>query len=144
MSNPEHCDIAPPVTRHVQQWILSEPEDERRLVPIVDGKYHDPDTSEVIIVADRQSTTTGPPVIDQYWHNLRAGPPGQFRGMRGAFFKDITEYIIRLGEFLKKEHYKIHSLTATEFSVTVVIETMRTRAEVSEDMTACRLHFTLD
>ncbi|KAL0931579.1 uncharacterized protein CTRU02_214314 [Colletotrichum truncatum] len=52
--------------------------------------------------------------------------------------------MIRLGEFLKKGHNSIHSLDATEISVILIVETLKSREEILDDVKACKLLFTRD
>ncbi|KAL0942097.1 uncharacterized protein CTRU02_204860 [Colletotrichum truncatum] len=145
MSCPNNCDALPSGTKRIQKWTFTEtPDTIKRHMPIVDGKYHDPDTWEVKEIAPGQQCIAGPPVIDQYWHNLIAGPHDQFKALRASFCKDTTEFLIRLGEFLKLEQCKIHSVNAAEFSVTVIIETTRKRHEITDAMIASRLLNTFD
>ncbi|WQF89970.1 hypothetical protein CDEST_14984 [Colletotrichum destructivum] len=145
MSGSNQFPAPQPDPRHVQQWTLTDQSDEgQRHMPIADGKYHDRDTGEVRSVAPGDRLVSGPPAIDQYWHNIGAASRDEFSKMRGSFHKDITEFMIRLGDFLQKGNCKIHSVNATEFSVTVIVKTVQKTHEINEDLKACRLIYTLD
>ncbi|WQF81228.1 hypothetical protein CDEST_06242 [Colletotrichum destructivum] len=140
MSSSKQCSLPQPGRKRMQMWTFEETDDASgRQMPIVDGKYHDPETWEVRTIASRQECVAGPPNIDQYWHNLVAGPDDKFYAMRSSFTKDITEFMIRLGEFLKKGQCKLHSVNATEYSVTVIIESLRKRHEITAEMESCGL-----
>lgn len=94
--------------------------------PIVAGKYLEKGTIKEI--DPNEPTQAGPPALDIYWHNRYHGPePGLFRGVACAGFVDVTEYIARLGIFLKfakeKDICQIKALNSTLYSVNIIVAT---------------------
>ncbi|TEA17309.1 hypothetical protein C8034_v000417 [Colletotrichum sidae] len=141
MSTPPQCGLMPPGAKRSLMWTYTEDANGliSRQMPIVDSAYHDPDTWEVKKAEPGHRCMAGPPAIDVYCHNLAAGPRDQFEAVRWTFCRGINELMIRLGDLLGKGRCKLHSLNATEFSVTVIVETRLKKGEMSENMIAARL-----
>ena len=103
-----------------QVWIR-----ERRLTkyPIVDGKYYDGKTGQVVTVDPSNGWVTyGPPTLDVYWDNrLSTAKEDVFCGAVKSSTLSMTEYVIRVGEFLKECNCDLQSLTATTYSVNVIL-----------------------
>jgi len=113
--------LAPPSsTQPSQAWTLDN-------YPIVDGKYYN-------LATDRIEVHTGilkggPPSVSVYWHN-RGGSSNsngtrydQFYAVSSLSKCKVTEYLVRIGEILKKEKCTVSSLNATEYAVNVVVVT---------------------
>ena len=90
--------------------------------PIVDGKYYN-------LVTDSIEVHTGllrggPPSVSVYWHNRGgSGRHDQFYAVGSLSRCKVTDYLVRVGEMLKKEKCIVTSLNATEYAVNVVVMT---------------------
>jgi hypothetical protein len=104
--------------------------------PIVDGKYLDLSTGEVkTYVAGVDLMTGGPPSVAVYWQNRMAtGRADQFLVIAKSVTAapDLTEYLARVGEFLRKGQCRVHSLNATRYDVYVVVSSELSQAEFRE------------
>jgi hypothetical protein len=107
--------------RHLTQW---HPEHK---VPIVDGRFQDPNTGE-IQQNTRTDTYLGPPSVHVMWFNVHDG--SSFRGLGATFNASINEVIIAIAEQVRNGVYSIISLNASLYAVTVVCETDKSREEV--------------
>ncbi|KAL7932892.1 hypothetical protein V8C35DRAFT_305750 [Trichoderma chlorosporum] len=114
-----------------QSWTLSGH-------PIVNGKYLDKNGNIREIEPD-EWTTNGPPVLDVYWTNRKVSPTddlvgSQFRVIASGAFVDVTEYLSRVGEFLRAVGGAclIMSLNATLYSVNVIVSTDLSQREMQE------------
>jgi hypothetical protein len=92
--------------------------------PIVDGKYLDLSTGELKMhVEGVDPFMGGPPSVSVYWQNrVSTGRGDQFLviSKQRTPVRDVTEYLARLGDFLRKGLCKVDSLNATRFDVYVV------------------------
>lgn len=100
--------------------------------PIVDGKYHNIDTGEVM--AHTGPTRGGPPNITVYWQNRFAtGRGDQFLVTSKTIYstRSLSEYIIRIGNLLQRGSgvCKVDSLNATPYSVYVVVTSEASQEE---------------
>jgi hypothetical protein len=107
--------------------------------PIVEGRYLDLSERKVKELEKGEMVMFGPPHVDVYWHNTTGAytnDPGLlvFRGFRHVFTKGVTEYLVRLGEFLKLTDGKctIQALSVSKYSVTVVTNTKLSRDEIDD------------
>lgn len=93
-----------------------------RKYPIVGDKYFDGKTGQIVTTGpDNPWVTFGPPTLDVYWHNLGSiKTEDAFCGAVKSSGLSMTEYVIRVGEFLKECKCDLRSLTATTYSVNVV------------------------
>lgn len=92
--------------------------------PIVDRKYLD-SSGMIREIGEKESVTFGPPMIHVYWNNQSVSERhDHFIGFRGMFDGTVTDYLIRLGELLAKGGVTIYSVNATEYAVTVILQTM--------------------
>jgi hypothetical protein len=93
--------------------------------PIVDGKYLDLSTGELKThVAGVDLFRGGPPSVAVYWQNqLATGRSNQFLVLAKAVTDagNLTEYLARVGEFLRKGLCKVYALNATRYDVYVVV-----------------------
>lgn len=91
--------------------------------PIVDGKYFDGKTGQVVTMDPSNPWATGgPPSLDIFWHNRRRTTVKKpFCGAVKSSGLSMTEYVIQVGEFLKECKCELQSLTATTYSVNVVV-----------------------
>lgn len=122
-------------TRATQTWTQSG-------YPIVDGKYLD--GNGVTQSIGDEWTMSGPPVIDVYWHNRRRSRQGTraYFGSIGAnAFVDLTEYLSRVGEFLRAQGHvcQIMSLNATPYSINVIVATELSTDEMGDLLRDYRL-----
>lgn len=104
----------------VQQWTSRET---GRGYPIVDNKYFDLATGQVVTLgSDDKWRMAGPPTLDIYWQNRQSTTvEDAFHALVKGSTLDMTDYVIRLGEFLKESGCRLQSLTATTYSINVVI-----------------------
>ncbi|KXX74656.1 hypothetical protein MMYC01_209266 [Madurella mycetomatis] len=104
--------------------------------PIVDGKYLDLSTGELKThVAGTDHFRGGPPSVAVYWQNqLATGRGDQFLVIAKAVAdaRDLTEYLTRVGAFLRKGLCKVHSLNATRYDVYVVMSSELSQGEFRE------------
>ena len=103
--------------------------------PIVDGKYHNLDTGEVM--THTGPVKRGPPNITVYWQNRFAtGRGDQFLVTTKTIYstRSLSEYIIRIGNLLQKGSgvCKVDSLNATPYSVYVVVTSEASQEEFKE------------
>ncbi len=108
--------------------------------PIVDGKYLDL-VDGMVKTAGPGPVTTGPPAIAVYIHNrFCSGQRGQFNTVVAtSFVKDLSEYMIRVGELLKTGACKVDSVSATKYSVNLIVMTDLSSEEFSSILRECRL-----
>ena len=91
-----------------------------------DNKVVNPSTG-LYEEAGQEGTYFGPPCIDFYVHNLQREPMmDQFQELRSSLFATVDEVIAEIGEHVKNAEYKIHSLTVSTYSVTLVLMSART------------------
>ncbi len=108
--------------------------------PIVEGRYIDLAAGEVKSVQRGEQTTNGPPTIGVYWHNISVGDCTLYRGMRGGFVDGgVGEFVTRLGKFLENGFCELASLNVSTYSVTVIIETQKSRDEIMRKQYDCGL-----
>ncbi|EAW25185.1 uncharacterized protein NFIA_106730 [Aspergillus fischeri NRRL 181] len=107
--------------RHLTQW---HPEHK---VPIVDGRFQDPNTGE-IQQNTRTDTYLGPPSVHVMWFNVHDS--SSFRGLGATFNASINEVFITIADHVRDGVYSIISLNASLYAVTVVCETDKAREEV--------------
>lgn len=109
--------------------------------PIVDGKYFDGRTGKVVTLGpDEKSTMAGPPQLEVYWHNrCLTGEPDHFIGMVTGSMLSMTEYVVRVGELLKKGACTLQSLTATRYTVNVIVFTELSHTEMDGLFRECKL-----
>lgn len=90
---------------------------------IVDNKYFDVTTGEVMAYGRDQWVSIGPPTLDIYWQNRRfdTSVENAFEAVVKHSALTMTEYVIRVGAFLKDCKCSLHLLTATTYSVNVVV-----------------------
>lgn len=104
--------------------------------PIVDGKYLDLSTAELKThAAGVDLFRGGPPSVAVYWQNqLATGRGDQFLviAKAAADARDLTEYLARVGEFLRKGLCKVHALNATRYDVYVVVSSELSQAAFRE------------
>ncbi|EAQ83324.1 predicted protein [Chaetomium globosum CBS 148.51] len=103
--------------------------------PIVDGKYHNLDTGEVM--AHTGLMKGGPPNITVYWQNRFAtGRGDQFLVVSKTIYstRSLSEYIIRIGHLLQRGPgvCKVDSLNATPYSVYVVVTSEASQEEFKQ------------
>lgn len=98
--------------------------------PIVDKKYLDLSTGSLKEIQDDEQVTQGPPLVDAFWFNMVSRDEKTFGAIRHKFSKPVSEYLSRIGDALKAGGWKVHSMTVTEYSVTVVIETKLLREDM--------------
>lgn len=121
------------LSQPTQSWTLSG-------YPIVDNKYHDLSTGEV--KAHSGPSTGGPPSISVYWHNrLATGCRDQFLiiSKTVASTTNLTEYLIRVGDLLRKGQCKIDAMNVTRFDVYVVVESELDQEAFREALEDCGL-----
>ncbi|KAI0134351.1 hypothetical protein BJ170DRAFT_609494 [Xylariales sp. AK1849] len=129
----EPCPIRPAGCRITQTWTIGGQ-------PIVDRKYLDLTTGEIKELAQGEQVTYGPPAVDIYVHNQLAYPdPTIFRSTRYALMSGVTEYMSRLGDFMKKGLCEIHSVNVTKYSVTLVILIDKKYQDIRKAMVDCGL-----
>lgn len=107
---------------YLQEWITDE---SGRKYPVVDNKYFDGKTGQVVTLGpDDIWSTTGPPSLEVYWQNLGSASSDKDKGVFCGAFKSspltMTEYVTQVGGFLKDCNCKLRSLTATTYSVNIV------------------------
>ncbi len=98
--------------------------------PIVDGKYQDKAGTVRRVPAD-EWLVAGPPALDVFWVNRKAASDddqdsdARFQAIASHAFISVTEYISRIGEFLRVANgsCQIMSLNATLYSVNVIVAT---------------------
>lgn len=98
--------------------------------PIVDGKTINPDTGEVQPAST--SRTNGPPTVDILWHNLHGSVPegvDTWISSRGPTGPTIDTVFIRVAKLVQAGVIKLHSVTATEYTIVVVCTSEATKAE---------------
>lgn len=122
-------------TRATQTWTQSG-------YPIVEGKYLD--GNGIIQRIGDEWTVSGPPVIDIYWYNRRHAQHGTgayFGAIAASAFVDLTEYLSRVGEFLRAQGHacRIMAVNATLYSVNVIVDTRLSTDEMSVLLQECRL-----
>lgn len=116
-ANPASC-------KPVQAWTIGG-------YPIVERKYLNLSTGKVEEIAENETVTFGPPMIDVYWHNAYLNDKhDRFQGFRGCFTGSVTEYLIRVAEALKKGTVTISSLSAAVYSVNVILHTELSKDEM--------------
>jgi len=109
--------------------------------PVVDGQYIDMATGTVKAL-ESPSLLSGPPGIDAVWTNFsweRDGPDRFEWARHTAYIKDVSEYLVRVGELLKTGACTVHSLSASKYSVTVVVYTELSQREFTKALEACLL-----
>ncbi|RHZ57666.1 uncharacterized protein CDV56_101654 [Aspergillus thermomutatus] len=107
--------------RHLTQW------HPQHKVPIVDGRFQDPNTGE-IQQNTRTDTYLGPPSVHVMWFNVHDS--SSFRSIGATLNASINEVFIALADHVKNEVYSIISLNASLYSVTVVCSTGKSQVEV--------------
>jgi hypothetical protein len=135
-SNPSSLQAAIPnlpAGVHTQSWTLSG-------YPIVDNKYHDLATGEVR--PHSGPSMGGPPSISVYWQNrLATGGQDQFHVISKtvASTASLSEYIIRMGDLLRKGACKVDAMNVTRFDVYVVVQSELGQNEFREALDECGL-----
>ncbi|KAK4232859.1 hypothetical protein C8A03DRAFT_39487 [Achaetomium macrosporum] len=122
-----------PAGVHTQSWTPSG-------YPIVDNKYHDLATGE--IRPHSGPSMGGPPSISVYWQNrLAAGGRDQFHVISKtvASTASLSEYIIRVGDLLRKGACKVDAMNVTRFDVYVVVQSELGQDEFREALDECGL-----
>jgi hypothetical protein len=77
--------------------------------------------------AGQEGTYFGPPCIDLYVHNLQREPSmNQFQSLQSTIFATLDEVLAEIGEHVRNAEYKIYSIAATTYSVTLVLLSART------------------
>lgn len=90
--------------------------------PIVDGRYHDLVTGE--IRTHTGNFRAGPPSLSIYWQNRGGSDRRDLFYAVGATSKyNVTDYLFRVGEMLRREMCTVSSLNATEYAVNVIVIT---------------------
>lgn len=112
------ADAAEPARLASQNWTVG---DNGREYPLVNNSYNDLRTGQV--VSDYKGHfSAGPPTLDVYWQNRRASDvEDAFRAGVKSSNLTMTEYVVRVGEFIKDSNCKLQSLTATTYSINVII-----------------------
>ncbi|KAK0749130.1 hypothetical protein B0T18DRAFT_405877 [Schizothecium vesticola] len=116
-----------------QSWTLSG-------YPIVDNKYHDLATDEII--PHSGPSMGGPPSISVYWQNrLATGRRDQFLVISKtvASTTSLSEYIIRVGDLLRKGACKVDSMNVTRFNVYMVVQSELGQDEFRQALNECGL-----
>jgi hypothetical protein len=132
-NEPDHARDSPPA--QLLAYMASLPPTQRWTTdgyPIVDGKYFNLDTGEVM--AHTGTSVLGPPNITVYWQNrFDTGQVNQFLVTRSTIYstRSLSEYIIRIGNLLRSDVCKVDSLNATPYSVYVVATSEVPQAEFS-------------
>lgn len=102
----------------LQDWTSRDP---AKAYPLVDRSYLNVHTGEVVHDY-RGSFTFGPPSLDVYWHNRGDETTDDpWRGFATYSTLTMTEYVTRLGGFLGECDGRLDSLTATTYSINVVL-----------------------
>lgn len=116
---------------HFQEWIADK---SGRSYPVVDDKYFDGQTGQVVTVGpDILWSTTGPPSLEVYWQNLGSSSSDKGAPFCASFKSSsltMTEYVTQVGRFLNDCNCKLRSLTATTYSVNVVFYGELTREDM--------------
>ena len=107
------------------------PWDVRYNRPVVNNQVTNP-TTGAIEAAGSEGLTAGPPCIDAIWVNLNRGSPAFWKVHRSYLFTTLDKALAQITEHLQQEVYSITSLNATAYSVTVVCESTKTDAEMSQ------------
>ncbi|KAK1829414.1 hypothetical protein QBC39DRAFT_263131 [Podospora conica] len=128
-------DSVPDFLRPVptQSWTVSG-------YPIVDGNYHDLAKDE--IKPHVGLMMGGPPSITVYWQNrLCTGRQDQFHVISKtvASTTSLNEYIIRVGDLLRKGACKVDSMNVTRFDVYMVVESELGQQEFGDALYVCGL-----
>lgn len=135
LSNVSSVPGAPPPADHPLETLTQNMPPQQRWTisgyPIVDGKYLDLSTGELKMHVDGVDLVmAGPPSIAIWWQNrVATGRPDQFSviskgGVVGA--RDLTEYMTRVGDFLKRGLCQLNSLNATRYDVYIVVSSEMT------------------
>ncbi|KAJ2972252.1 hypothetical protein NQ176_g7264 [Zarea fungicola] len=106
--------------RYFQQWTVGK---SGRGYPIVDNKYFDGETGQVVNLGpDDQWSAAGPPALAVYWQNLGSATSekGAFCAAMKSSTLSMTEYVTQVVGFLKDCKCELHSLTATTYSINIV------------------------
>ncbi|KAK4148667.1 hypothetical protein C8A00DRAFT_38753 [Chaetomidium leptoderma] len=135
-NEPEHPHDAPPADFRAyeaslpptQQWTTDG-------YPIVDGKYLNLDTGEVL--THTGPSMGGPPNITVYWQNrFSTGRGNQFLVTTRTICstRSLSEYLIRIGNLLQRESgvCKVDSLNATPYSVYLVVTSEVSQGEFKQ------------
>jgi hypothetical protein len=114
-----------PVEQPIQSWTVDG-------YPIVDGKYLDLRTGEV--KTHEGLLTGGPPSLAIYWHNKLPKPQEEqpFYAVSAFSQLSVTDYLTRVGDLLRTGICTVDSLSATKYSVNLVILTQLSRNEFRE------------
>lgn len=98
--------------------------------PLVNNSYKDLRTGQVVD-GYTGPYTSGPPTLDVYWQNrLATTVEDAFHAGVKSSTLSMTEYVVRVGEFLKDCNCRLQSLTATTYSINVVIFADLPKAEM--------------
>ncbi|RYP28507.1 hypothetical protein DL767_007186 [Monosporascus sp. MG133] len=135
-NEPEHPRDSPPADFRAYEASL--PPTQRWTTdgyPIVDGKYFNLDTGEVM--THTGSFMGGPPNITVYWQNrFNTGRGNQFLVTTRTIYstRSLSEYIIRIGDLLRRGSgvCKVDSLNATPYSVYVVVTSEVSQGEFTQ------------
>ncbi|KAK0726582.1 hypothetical protein B0T21DRAFT_36637 [Apiosordaria backusii] len=100
--------------------------------PIVDGKYLDLSTGE--IKTHEGLLTGGPPALTVYWHNKlpKHQKEQPFYAASAFSLTSVTDYLTRVGDLLRTGICTVDSLSATKYSVNLVIMTQLSNNEFIE------------
>lgn len=108
--------------------------------PIVGNIYHDLSTDETRTHSG--SPMGGPPSILVYWENrLATGRRDQFLVISKtvASTTSLSEYIIRVGDLLRKGTCKVDSMNVTRFDVYMVVRSESGQEEFRQALDECGL-----
>lgn len=128
-NEPEQLHDASPEVPPTQGWTTD------ANYPIVDGKYLNLDTGEVM--THTGPSMGGPPNITVYWQSrFNTGRGNQFLVTTKTIYttRSLSEYIIRIGNFLRRgpSVCKVDSLNATPYSVYVVVTSEVSQGEFTQ------------
>lgn len=98
-------------------------------VPIVDGKFQNPNMGEIQEL-DRKETYSGPPSVHVIWFNVH--DTSTFRGIGATFSAAVDDVLIVIMDHVGDGVYTITGLNATAYSLTVVCSTPRSQEEVGQ------------
>ncbi|KAE8137356.1 hypothetical protein BDV38DRAFT_247169 [Aspergillus pseudotamarii] len=98
-------------------------------VPIVDGRFRNPNTGE-IEEAGEIPCYSGPPSVHTLWVNLEL--ESNFRMCGADFCATIDEVLLAIAEHVKQKAYTIESINGSPYSMTVVCRTSKSQGEMCE------------
>ncbi|KAJ5579939.1 uncharacterized protein N7459_005924 [Penicillium hispanicum] len=95
-------------------------------VPIVDGKYQNPNTGR-IEEAGNIAAYLGPPSVQTTWINIH--PITKFH-IGGAFNASMNDIFIAVADHVRDRAYVIESINASPYSVTIICSTPKPHHEI--------------